>query len=84
MFLGIFFAQKGLTDEVISKLSYSYAEQFKEEFSSLECRVLRPTGFQKTDPPHACEGLTVKAIAFTRDFIELSKEAVAYANTLTD
>lgn len=84
MFLGIFFAQKGLKEEAISKLCYTYAEQFKEEFSSLECRVLRPNGFQKIDPPHACEGLTVQAIAFTRSFIQHSKEAVAYANTLTD
>jgi hypothetical protein len=70
MFLGIYFAQKGLSDASISKLCFTYAQAFTVTFSSLECRVLRPGGFQETDPPHLCEGLTVRAIAFTRDFIE--------------
>lgn len=69
MFLGIFFSQKGQTSAGISNLCYRYAEAFTKEFSSLECRDLRPTGFQKTDEPHICETLTVQAIVFTCDFI---------------
>ena len=76
MFLGVFFAQKGQTDADISKLCYRYAEEFTREFSSLECRDLRPTGFQKTDVPHVCEMLTVQAIAFTRDFIRAATSTV--------
>ncbi|WP_320129841.1 C-GCAxxG-C-C family protein [uncultured Sphaerochaeta sp.] len=76
MFLGIFFAQKGQADESISKLCYSYAEEFTQEFSSLECRDLRPNGFQETDAPHVCENLTVKAIAFTRDFIRTANSSI--------
>ncbi|SMP46002.1 Putative redox-active protein (C_GCAxxG_C_C) [Sphaerochaeta associata] len=70
MFLAIYCASMGLSDALISKLCFSYAQAFISTFSSLECSVLRPGGFQRSDPPHLCEGLTVRAIAFTRDFIE--------------
>jgi len=70
MFLGLYGARKGMSDASVSRLCFAYAQAFTVAFSSLQCSVLRPQGFQESNPPHICEGLTVRAIAFTRDFIE--------------
>ncbi len=70
MFMGIYFARKGLSDSEISRICCAYAKAFSLEFSSLECRVLRPEGFLNNTSDHICEDLTVRSIAFTCDFIE--------------
>lgn len=70
MFIGIFFAHKGRSDIEISNICYQYAKRFTEKFSSLLCYDLRPNGFGASDPPHACEELTVNAIEFTYNFIQ--------------
>jgi C_GCAxxG_C_C family probable redox protein len=70
MFIGIYGAQKGLSDKKVAKLCFLFAEAFTKRFGSLLCRELRPGGFQKTDPPHACEPLTVETMRFTIEFLE--------------
>lgn len=70
MFIGLYFAEKGISEDKIVALCYKYAEAFTQKFGSLTCRDLRPNGFNADDPPHLCEGLTVEAIEFGIKFIE--------------
>ncbi len=70
LFIGIFFSTLGRNETEISALCYQFAEQFTDQFSSLLCFDLRPNGFTKEDPPHACEELTTQAVLFTYSFIQ--------------
>lgn len=70
MFIGILGAASGRSDDNIEQLCYHFAEAFTAHFGSLLCRDLRPGGFSPSDPPHACEALTVEAVSFTRDFLK--------------
>lgn len=70
MFIGIYCDHLGKTEEEAVDCCYHYAEAFRDQFHSLRCRELRPTGFSPDDPPHMCEGLTCEAIEFTCHFIQ--------------
>ena len=70
MFIGIYFSDKGKTEANISSICYKYADEFTQRFGSLKCYDLRPNGFSKNDPPHACEEITGVAIEFTKEFIK--------------
>lgn len=70
MFTGIAGAAAGKTDKDTADLCYRFAEAFTSRFGSLLCRALRPGGFQPSDPPHACEKLTVEAVEFAEAFLE--------------
>ncbi len=70
MFIGIIGKEKNLNNNTIVELCYKYAEQFEEEFGSLQCNILRPEGFKKNNPPHLCEKITSIAIKFIIDFID--------------
>lgn len=70
MFIGIYFSDLGKSDSDIALLCYQYADEFTKEFGSLRCYDLRPNGFNKADPPHACEEITCKAIEFAYEFIK--------------
>lgn len=70
MFLGVYFHGKGKSDDEIAGICFMLAERFENEFGSLRCFNLRPGGFRTDDPPHACEGLTGRAIEFVCGFIE--------------
>ena len=70
MALGICGSVRGLPPKSIAALCFSFAEQFTARFGSLLCRELRPQGFQPSDPPHACEGLTNEASVFAATFME--------------
>lgn len=69
MFIGIYFSQRGKSEDEITKLCFQFAESFQKEFSSIICFDLRPNGFLDSDPPHLCEEITVEAIDFTYQFI---------------
>lgn len=69
MFLGILGRKHKLPDETIVDLCREFGCRFEEEFSSLQCSMLRPEGFQPDNPPHLCENLTRRAIEFTARFI---------------
>ena len=69
MFIGLYFGDKGMPEDKIVALCYQYAEAFTTKFGSLTCYELRPNGFNADDPPHLCEGLTVKTIEFACAFI---------------
>lgn len=70
MFLGIFGNQRGFTEEQTTAACKAFAEQFENNFSSLQCRFLRPEGFSPDNLPHLCEPLTHKAILNSIEFIE--------------
>lgn len=70
MFIGIYGTHVGLEEPVVVSACYYFAEGFKEKFKGLQCRDLRPGGFQKTDPPHLCEELTKQALWFSVDYLE--------------
>jgi len=48
---------------------YDFAKEFEKEFGSLNCRDLRPQGFKLDNPPHLCEEITKKVIAFTLNYL---------------
>lgn len=70
MFFGVLFAAKGASDCDIYNIAKDFTRDFITEYGSISCYDLRPGGFQKDDPPHKCEGLTLKTIAFTYDFLQ--------------
>ncbi len=69
MFIGILYQSMEKTENDIVEACYDFAKQFEEEFGSLRCCRLRPTGFSKNDPPHMCEQLTGKAVLFSYEYI---------------
>ena len=73
MFTGILGAKLGLTDRHSAELCRLFARDFTESFGSLLCRDLRPGGFQPSDPPHACEELTVRAVSFALGYLNAAK-----------
>ena len=70
MFIGIYFAMLKVPNQHIVSECFRFAEEFDREFGSLQCFHLRPTGFGPDDPPHMCEQLTCRAIAFANEFIK--------------
>lgn len=70
MFLGVAGAEKGITEEEIVSTCYDFGEAYEREFSSLQCRILRPGGFNEDDPPHLCEDLACRSTIFSIDFVE--------------
>ena len=70
MFIGIYATQRGMKKKDMMKIAYGFCEGFSARFSSLLCRDLRPGGFQKTDPKHMCEPLTLDTVAFTVDYLK--------------
>lgn len=78
MFIGIYFSARGLSDDETAEICRRYAEVFQNEFGSLRCFDLRSGGFSEDDPPHVCEGLTVRAVEFAYRFIgSISRSAAA-------
>lgn len=75
MFFGVFYSGKGATDCDIYSIAADFMRGFAERFGSVSCYDLRPGGFQKDDPPHKCEGLTLETVAFTYDFIQSRQQA---------
>lgn len=69
MFLGLFFHQRGRSDEEIYHICYRFANDFTRRFSSLRCRELRPNGISPIDPPHLCDTLGEEAILFAYQFV---------------
>ena len=72
MFIGIIGYRHAKTDKEIAALCFRFAESFTGRFGSLTCRDLRPGGFQPSDPPHACETLTIAAISLSETFLRQS------------
>lgn len=69
MFIGIQGKEKGLEHVEIVTRCHDFAKEFEKEFGSLNCRDLRPQGFKPDNPPHLCEEITKKAIAFTLNYL---------------
>jgi Putative redox-active protein (C_GCAxxG_C_C) len=69
MFMGILGKAKGLPDREIISMCKQFAAAFESSFGSLGCAVLRPAGFAPDNPPHLCEELTRRAVAFSYDFL---------------
>lgn len=69
LFIGLYSYHIGYSNAETVKASYDFAAFFEGRFSSLECKNLRPNGFNATDPPHLCEGLTANAIWETYNYL---------------
>ena len=74
MFIGLLMKKNGCTDAEVVDICKAFGEAFTERFGSLRCCELRPGGFRADDPPHRCEGLTVRSINFLYEFLK-SKNA---------
>ena len=70
MFLGITGRHKKMPENNIELLCSGFASAFEKRFTSLQCSVLRPGGFNDNDPPHICEKLTCDAVNFSIEYIE--------------
>lgn len=70
MGIGIIGAESGKSDKDIESLCRGFAEVFTARFGSLLCRDLRPGGFRPSDPPHACEHLTVEAVSLAERYLK--------------
>ena len=73
MLFGVLGGRNGAPAEEISEVCKRFAAEFEKEFSSLVCRELRPEGFHPDNPPHLCEPLTNKVVAFAIEFLESEK-----------
>ena len=69
MFIGLYLAKLGRSEEEAVKACYNFAEAFEQRFGSLRCRELRPGGFNENDPPHLCEKLSCDTIEFSYNYI---------------
>ena len=69
MFLGIYGRGNSIPDNVIVQFCREFANQFENEFGSLQCSVLRPEGFHPDNAPHICEPLTCRAVEFSIRYI---------------
>ena len=73
VFLGLQGALAEESAEEISAHCRNFAAAYEAHFGSLLCRQLRPQGFPQDGPPHACEALTVQAVAFARQWLAAAK-----------
>ncbi len=69
IFLGVYLKSLKMDADNIQKTCNSFASEFEKKFGSLSCRVLRPNGFNASDPPNLCEDLSKKSILFAIEFI---------------
>ena len=69
MFLGIFGRQNNMQDEIIIDVCRDFAKQFEDKFNSLQCRVLRPQGFNSDNSLHLCERLKCQEVEFAIKYI---------------
>jgi len=70
MFIGICGTERKMKNKDMMKIAYGFADAFTTRFGSLLCRDLRPGGFQKTDPKHMCEPLTLETIPFAIEYLK--------------
>ncbi|MDF2634161.1 MAG: GCAxxG family protein, partial [Pelosinus sp.] len=75
MFIGVYAQKKGVEPQGITKLGHEFSSGFQAEFGSVLCKELRSQGFTPENPPHLCESISKRAVAFTAKFI--SKEIIA-------
>ncbi len=69
MFPGLLGTEKGVGEEDIIAACYDFGEPYEEMFSSLQCRDLRPGGFND-DPPQLCPDLACNSTIFSLGFVE--------------
>lgn len=69
MFMGLWGREQGYSDQQIVDKCCIFAQSFQDKFGSLLCRELRIEGFKPDNPPHLCEEITKKAVAFTAEYI---------------
>ena len=69
IFMGIYLKSLKMDKNDIQKTCNSFASEFETKFGSLSCSVLRPNGFNDSDPPQLCEDLSKLTILFAIEFI---------------
>lgn len=68
MFLGVWGRAQERSVSWIEGACRSYARDFEQAFGSLLCRELRPQGFADNQPPHMCEALSCRVVAWAVDW----------------
>ncbi len=58
-----------MNKENITAISHEFCRKFQARFGSLLCNELRTQGFRPDNPPHLCENITKKAVAFSAQYI---------------
>lgn len=71
MLIGIQGKIKGLDHEKIVTICNDFSRGFEKKFGSLNCRDLRPQGFNPNNPPHLCEKITKEAILFSINYLDI-------------
>lgn len=71
MLIGIMGNKRGEKKNEIKEKCHVFAQKYEEKFGSLLCKELRPQGFNKNNPPHLCQELTIYSIKFAYDYINL-------------
>lgn len=74
MLIGIQGKAKELDHEEIVTICNDFTQGFEKNFGSLNCRELRPLGFNPNNPPHLCENLTKEAILYTLNFLNIGEK----------
>lgn len=77
LFIGRYGEVKHMSQQQVIDCCHKYIDCFTNEFGDIECRVLRPNGFQAADPPHLCENLTKKAVEYAARFMQDNLPAIA-------
>ena len=75
LFIGLLGQRQKWDEARIVQCCKEFASQFSAEFGSLRCCELRPEGFRPDNPPHLCEGLTVRALEFIDGYLQSSVRA---------
>lgn len=69
MFMGICGNRYKIRPSVTSEFCTKYTVEFRGNFTSVQCNILRPEGFHPDNPPHICEALTCDSIEFSIGFV---------------
>ena len=69
LFIGAYGHEKGIASQDIAMLCQKFSSTFQDTFGSVLCKELRLQGFSPDNPPHICESITKRAVAFSTEFI---------------
>lgn len=69
LFIGSYGSYRNMNKENITAICHEFCRKFQARFGSLLCNELRTQGFSPDNPPHLCENITKKAVAFSAQYI---------------
>ncbi|MCP4704215.1 MAG: C_GCAxxG_C_C family protein [candidate division Zixibacteria bacterium] len=69
MFISLLAHRENIEQEKMWQACADFAREYEQQFGSLQCKKLRPGGFNEDDPPMLCKPLTEESIIFSARFI---------------